>query len=297
MAQKILTNPYKRQDVFRCYHEAHRGFGSVVSAFHVLEEKHCYPSGCLWFSWRCRKIGKRHGCPRGFGHVGRECFSCHEFYEERVIHRPEVALPQKEFEAFSEELREFRWWLSQNLGRRLPFQGLVSAVKPRFHVSQGRHRERLSQSGFLLGFREGFFGNSRMEDRFYGIAGDGLIQRLRIVPGTQLEGEALLLMDRGRLVLERLSRLEVLSPGEGTALTRSEALISQATATVFQGQPERCFSCPRGALLDVWDEQQNLRHRVACLDGRPEPKDCSYAAELLLAELERCAEQDRTEQA
>lgn len=297
MAQTILRNSYKRQDVFRCFHEAHQGFGSVVSAYHVLEEKHCYPSGCLWFSWRCRKIGKRHGCPRGFGHVGRECFSCPEFYEERVIHRPEVALTKEGFEAYQEELREFRWWLSQNLGRRLPFQGVVNAVKPRFSVTQGRSRERLSLSGFLLGFREGFFGNSRMEDRFYGIAGDRLIQRLGIVPGTELEGEATLMMDRGRLILERLSRLEVLTSGKGTPLSWSETLISQTTATVFAGQPERCFACPKGTLLDAWDGNQVLRHRVACLDGRPDPKDCSYAAELLLADLELCAEQARIDQA
>ena len=296
MAQKILRNPYKRQDVFRCFHEAHRGFGSVVSAYHVLEEKHCYPQGCLWFAWRCRKIGKRHACPRDFKHVGRECFSCPDFYEERVIHRPEVALSKEGFEAFSEELREFRWWLSQNLGRRISFQGVVSAVKPRFSVSQGPRREHLSLSGFLLGFRNGFFGNSVMEDRFYGIAGDGLIQRLGIVPETKLEGEAVLGMDRGRLVLERLSRLEVLSRGEGEPWTKSEALVSRATASVFPGQPERCFACPKGALLDVWDEDQSLRHRLACLDGRPDPVDCSYGAELMLAELERCAEEGRASQ-
>lgn len=294
MAQRILTNPYKRQDVFRCYHEAHQGFGSVVSAYHVLEEKHCYPQGCLWFAWKCRRIGKRHGCPRGFGHVGRECFSCKEFYEERVIHRPEPALPPHEFEAFTEELREFRFWLSQNLGRRIPFQGEVSWVKPRFKVRRTGRHEHLSLSGFLLGFREGFFGNSPMQDRFYGIAGDRLIRRLGIVPGTELEGEAQLTLDRGRLILQGLSRLEVLTRGEGKPLSMSEALVAQSTATVFPGQPERCFACPQGILLNVWDGSAVTGHRVACLDGRADPRDCSYGAELMLAELERCAEQERS---
>ena len=46
----------------------------------------------------------------------------------------------------------------------------------------------------------------------------------------------------------------------------------------------------------VWDEDQSLRHRLACLDGRPDPVDCSYGAELMLAELERCAEEGRASQ-
>gem|GEM_PF-4997594 len=52
---KVLINQYKRQDVFRCSHQAHFRFESNVSVYHVLKEKNVFPKDASIFcgSARC----------------------------------------------------------------------------------------------------------------------------------------------------------------------------------------------------------------------------------------------------
>ena len=79
-----MKNQYKRTDIFRCVHDVHQKFQNRISVYHILKEKQCYPQGCFYFRWRCKQLNKKNKCYRGFFHVGRKCFGCRDFYDEKI---------------------------------------------------------------------------------------------------------------------------------------------------------------------------------------------------------------------
>ncbi len=129
---KILVNQYKRQDVFRCSHKAHFRFEKSVSVYHVLKEKKCFPEGCIWFLWKCHLLNKGNSCPKGYQHVGRNCFSCKNYFEEKINYQPEILLNEEQHKRFKQELEEFEEWLNTSAGKWVEFSGEVFSVKPHF---------------------------------------------------------------------------------------------------------------------------------------------------------------------
>ncbi|MFX0201192.1 MAG: hypothetical protein ACFFCW_34170, partial [Candidatus Hodarchaeota archaeon] len=119
--QKILINQHKRQDVFKCAHKAHFKFDKNVSVYHVMREKNCFPQGCIYFVWRCKLINKGKRCPKGYEHVGRKCFGCKYYYEEKVCHQPDVILDDEEFKKFEKSLEEYEEWLESVVGKDVEF--------------------------------------------------------------------------------------------------------------------------------------------------------------------------------
>ena len=93
----------------------------------------------------------------------------------------------------------------------------------------------------------------------------------------RLEFRATVREDRGRIVLERMRRLEVLRRGEGRVWTPADGMVAKRTAIAFPRQPERCLLCPSGTLLDVnQDTPSGVRHyrRLLCLEGMEDPEVC-----------------------
>ncbi|MGA1791229.1 MAG: hypothetical protein ACMUIM_07070, partial [bacterium] len=162
-----MRNQYKRLDVFRCTHESHQGFGHVVSAYHVLKEKACYPHGCVYFKWKCRKLNHKLPCPRSYEHVGKKCASCADYYDEKIVKRPKLLLSEKDYMDFLDDLRDFRIWLNARKGREADCAGTIRSVKPRFILHRHYDRNSLSVNGFLLTFEDGFIGLTHFEDPFY----------------------------------------------------------------------------------------------------------------------------------
>ena len=78
-----MINPYKRTDIFRCKYPAHARFEHQVSTYHVLRVKNCFPQGCLSFKWRCELMDKGKRCIKGFKFIGKKCFGCRFFYDEK----------------------------------------------------------------------------------------------------------------------------------------------------------------------------------------------------------------------
>jgi hypothetical protein len=145
--QKVLINQYKRQNVFQCGHKAHFRFEKNVSVYHVLKEKKCHPEGCIYFLWKCRLLNKGHSCPKGYQHVGRNCFSCKNYFEEKITYQPEILLNKEEFENFQRELEEFENWLEGAIGKRVEFSGTVNSVKPHFKKKKFGSKESLTFPG------------------------------------------------------------------------------------------------------------------------------------------------------
>ena len=290
---RSFINQYKRQDVFRCVQDFHAGFENQVSVYHVLKEKGCFPEGCIYFRWRCRLLNKGEPCPKKFRHVGRICFGCRDFYDEKLINSPRLLLEEAAYRAFQEELLDFESWLDEVEGREVNFTGTVDAVKPMFRkfIHPGK-RSSLKFEGFLVAFGEGYFDYVHFEDRCYLRVGRSTQRRQRFARGDRLDFYAKVRLSHGRLVLKRPRRLEVEGGGggEGEPWTEGRALVAMKTGTTFKGQPERCIACDRGVLIDV---EESAKHRARryrqlfCLEGEKDSAFCRYAVKRRLA-MERC---------
>ena len=276
-----MRNCYKRTNVFRCSNPTHAKFDKKVSVYHVLKVRNCYPNGCVYFLWRCQKLNKGEACPRGYQHVGRKCFGCKFFYDEKVNNQLEVALQDGSMEQFWTELQEFEDWLQEVQGRTFSIFGEVKSVKPRFKKQIIGDKSWLKLQGFLLVFDECYIGNTHFEDHAFVIVSTRLHKRLQFAPGDRLEFQAVVQEDRGRIVFEHLRRIEFERKNSQGIWTESEARVALATATEFPQQPESCFYCEHGALVDVFastaDGEQYYRH-LYCLKSIADPHYCYVRA-------------------
>ena len=272
-----LTNPWKRPGVFVCEHSAHEDFAGSVSPYHVLREKRCFPQGCLYFRWRCRRLEKGRACKRKFTHVGRLCRGCREYGEEKVHQQPRLLLTPGQWLDFRRELGEFEDWFDETVGREVEVTATVSEVKPCF-VREVGAGSRIRFRGFLLVFPRAHLDWTLLDSAVYLRVSRSAQQRHAFRQGDALEFRATVRHSRGRIVLERMRRVEVLSRGSGRVWTPAEGLVAKHTATAFSMQPEQCLQCPHGTLLDVHQETPGgVRHfrRLLCLEGVAGPEVCS----------------------
>ena len=237
-------------------------------------------------------LNKGNPCIRGYTHVGRNCPGCRYYYEEKEMNRPEIEVEAEAYDNFRMELRAFEDWVEDRAGKRVTFAGTIHSVKPGFRWSWNGKSWRLSFQGFLIVFQEGYVGNDHFEDFCYATVSRTLQARWMLRAGDGVEFEAVFAMDRGRLVLSRLSRIEVVDRGAGDVWTESQAHVARTTGTLFTSQEEVCVACPRGALVDFLDEYgKGVRHyrRMLCLEGMPDPGLCTYRVHRLL-QVQVCQE-------
>jgi len=277
--QRILKNQYKRQDIFRCSHKAHYKFEKNVSVYHVLLEKKCFPQGCLYFFWKCRLLNKGRSCPKGFEHVGRKCFGCKEYYEEKVCYQPELLLKQNEFEKFKNSLEEYEEWLGEVSGRDVEFSGEINSIKPLLKKTIYPRGTSLKFKGFLLNFKNGWINRVFLDDYLYAWVSVGVQKKQNFSKGDKLDFKARLLIDRGRIVLGKVRYVEFSEKTDKLSWDLSEALVAKSTGTELDCQPERCLACEKGCLLDVVDKsahtEKAYRH-LFCLAGIKDPENCVY---------------------
>ncbi len=270
-------NHYKRRDVFLCQQEGHRAFDYRVSVYHVLKEKRCYPHGCVSFSWKCSRFAKGSSCSRGFRRVGRMCFGCKFFIDEKINHRPRVVLSPARFDAFKNELREFESWLRDFRGREVNFSGTVFSVKPNAAIDPSRNW-RTSFHGFLLVFKEGFVNLVRWKDFCYVRVSGRVQERYRFRPGDKVDFFARLTEDRGRIILIGINRVEIDHRAEGSWWNASKARVALQTGRIIDGQPDKCLNCGGGCLVDVKPSHgmsSGVHRRLFCLEGVKDPRFCT----------------------
>lgn len=279
---RTLINQHKRLDVFRCVHDAHGRFDSRVSVYHVLKARRCYPGGCVYFRWRCRRLERGQNCPRSFNFVGRLCGGCTHFEDEKMSNHLVSLLDGKAEERFRRELSDYEFWLEGLRCREVDFYGEVFSVKPHavrtVHPSGGIEN-RLQ--GFLVSFLEGYIGYTHFRDPVYLQLDLRQQRRWEAAPGDRLQFEARLHTDRGRLVLRRPRALEFDRRGEAQVLSEGEARVAVRTARYRRLQPEKCFACAHGLLADVRDlsgPSEKRYRRMACLRGVDSPMECAIPA-------------------
>jgi len=273
---RAITNAWKQRGVFSCTHAAHEDFEGCVSPYHVLREKHCYPQGCIYFLWRCRRLEKGQACKRRFTDVGRLCRGCREYEEEKVHQQPRLLLTPGQWAAFRRELEAFEDWFDHNVGRDVEASGEVVEVKPSF-VREVDAGSCIRFRGFLVLLREAYLDRTLLRSPVYLRVSRSGQERHELRAGDVLDFRATVREDRGRVVLERPRAIEVLSRGRGAVWTFSAGLVAKQTATAFRRQPERCLLCPAGTLLDVHQETRDGERRyrrLLCLEGERDPQHC-----------------------
>ncbi|MEW5804289.1 MAG: hypothetical protein AB1847_19510 [bacterium] len=287
-----MRNQYKRLDVFRCRHESHQGFGNVVSAYHVLKEKGCYPHGCIYFKWKCHKLDRGISCPKTYTHVGRKCISCPEYFDEKIIKCPEVLLGPEDYEHFLKNFRDFEMWLYGKRDKQVDFTGEIKAVKPRFIMSCHNGHSRVSFQGFLVVFEKGFVDLTSFEDTIYAILSPSQQTRFRLGEGDQLDLRAILRIDRGRLVLDHVRAIEVERKVSAKSWTLAEARQVLLTSRILDTQCEKCLNCPHSSLVDVQRSdalpEGQKKRKLLCLKGMSTPEYCIIQAKEKLHQIDHC---------
>ena len=271
-----MRNEYKRSDIFLCTNRAHARFGKRVSVYHVLKVRKCYPNGCVYFYWRCKKLNKGESCPRGYSHVGRKCFGCKEFYDVKITNHLQLAVDSSGWENFRRDLEDFENWVQEVQGKELSINGRIDGVKPHVVRSNGAG---LSLRGFILTFREVFIDRTHFEDFAYADVSVAQMRRYRFSPGDRMEFLASVQLDQGRVVFRKLHRIEFDEHQPNRKWNETDTVVSVSTAAELPGQPEKCHFCPHGVLVDVkgYGGNGNEGRRLYCLEGVRDPEECPLA--------------------
>lgn len=282
--QTVIKNKYKAAHLFICRHPIHKRFDFIVSPYHVLKQKKCFGSGCVEFLWRCKIHAKGKKCPRGYLHVGRNCFSCKHYYEEKICRVPEPLMSQAELETFLKDLVEYEYWLSTVEGKTVPFEGTVSAIQPWLQKIIDTEGSFTHLKGFLISFKCGYIGDELFDDTVYLRIGRRFLVKWNPVPGDDLEFEAILSSDRGRVVLSWPKRVEITRNGGDSLINYSRAVVGRATGAIVQDDVKTCRECPFGALLDVIQRhpKPDQYRRFFCLRGVSQSADCPVRLEFKL---------------
>ena len=274
-------NQYKRLDVFRCSQDAHRHFDGRVSVYHVLKEKACYPKGCLYFLWRCGLFEKGNRCVSGYTYVGKFCKGCTYYIEEKVHLQPERILSEEVYNRFLEDLEEFETWLETIKFKSSSIGGRIRTVKPRVETVLLPGERHLRIPGYLLVIKNGFIGQDMFMDTFYIRVSKQMMKQIRFIPKMRIELIGEIREDRGRLIVHRPRKIEILKKGWGFPWTDEKALVAVKTATLLKEQTDPCLECRWGLLADVIDRrhrEENRYRNLYCLKGIADPEGCYVRA-------------------
>lgn len=279
MFYEVITNPYKRNDVFRCTHPSHQKFNHQVSAYHVLKEKKCYPDGCLFFEWHCSLLEKGNRCVHGYQYAGKKCKGCTHYFDEKFHFQPECLLNDDAYQKFEEEAEQFNAWLEAVYYKCVACSGRIQSVKPWFEYYCHHHQKKRIFKGYLLVFENGFIGNHPFHGHFYVRISDKLMKQYGFVSKMKIDFVAEVRYNQGRIVLYFPKAIEILNRGWGYRWSRSKALVALKTGTTLKYQTKTCLSCTWSVLIDSVDEREQplLRTRkLHCIKGVPDPDVCSY---------------------
>ncbi len=206
-------NLFKDIDKFRCVHEVHRHFKSQMSAYHILIEKNCFPNGCMYFQWKCRLLAKQRKCFRNFKNVGKECFNCKYFYEDKIHQYPEFIDSDVSLADFELEFDEFVEWIHQLKNKRVLCEGRITSIRPDLSVNFKQNSYNITLGGFLIHFSSGYIDNIPFDDPFYLSVSSLTQNKIRFRKDDVLEFEASLFLDKGRFVFRKSGKFHFIERG------------------------------------------------------------------------------------
>ena len=277
--QTTYRNQYKRHDIFSCNHSAHHRFGGAVSTYYILEEKKCYPEGCINFIWRCHLLNKGHACPKKYQHVGRKCFSCKQFYEEKYCQQPSLMVAEKDYKQFLRDQEDFDFWISRLINREVQIDAQIVSIKPDLYMFQDRPRPRFRFNGWILVFNSVYIGYDLFDDTAFGWISDKTQKIFKFSSGDRFEAAGRFNFERGRLLFNRIHNIEKKDGVNNAPPDLSSIMVATETASLVPVQPEKCIRCPQGILIENEKSTQNKNQRrrnLICLKGIKNPAECLY---------------------
>ena len=285
--QNVIKNMYKKKGLFVCKHPVHEKFDFAVSPYHVFKHKKCYGIGCVEFIWQCRVDTKGKKCPRGYKHVGRNCASCKYYHDEKICRIPKALMNQAELEQFLKDLEDYEYWLSTVENKRVTVSGKISAVQPSIIKTIDSNSIQTRLAGFLIKFDSAHIGYDLFDDPLYLRVGATFLNRHNPAPNDDIDFEAELKNDRGRIVLVKPSRVELSSNGNQPLIDYSRALVGKTTGAIVLDDIRLCRNCPYGALLDIHETspRPNSYRRFYCLRGVEYAYTCPIRLQRILSDL------------
>ncbi len=211
----------------------------------------------------------------GYTTPGRKCKGCTYYVEEKLHFQPTLLLPSDAYTQFIEEIENYENWLEKIRFTRQPIAGRIYTVRPWFEKHLFPDRSRLDLRGYLLVFMD------RFEDPFYVRISQGQMQEYGFIPRMKVEMVGEIREDRGRIVIQHVAQVEKKTKGWGWQWTKDKAQVAVKTATEFTFQPEKCFACSWGALVDITELTENEKkkyRRLYCLKGIVNPSVCYVSA-------------------
>jgi len=274
--RRIFRNHYKRPDIFSCHHSSHHRFGSAVTPHHILNEKKCYPNGCIVFKWKCRRLDKGHACPKKFGHVGRKCFSCKEFFEDKYMQAPQLRISEDEYARFRTNLEDLDFWLNGIVGNEIELEATFAAVKPNLRAS-GTRNQFYHFVNWLAIFESAHVNYDLFDDACFARMSEKTQSRYRFKEGDRILCRATPIFDRGRLIFTRLHGIEATTNHGNPEWDRARVEVAAATASRIDMQTEKCLACRYGCLIDMNGNGRSPQNRsLLCLAGQKLPEECAY---------------------
>jgi hypothetical protein len=211
--------------------------------------------------------------------VGRNCFSCPQFYEEKIQYKAVSLLSPDEYQKFSEELIEFEIWWESLVGKEVRFYGKLDSVKPQFLQFVSPQARSLQHHGYTLIARSGFIDRYEIDDTIYFSVSKKTYANLAFRRGDLFECTATFQLDAGRIVLSQLRHFDFEERGEGKVYSEGDTKVIQATGTFFNKQPEKCLQCPQGSLIDTvaqTNSHEKTYRQLMCFEGFSQPELCTY---------------------
>jgi hypothetical protein len=184
-------------------------------------------------------------------------------------------------------------WANGKKGREVNCSGRLKAVKPRFIVNCHHGRSQVSFKGFLLIFQELFIDLTLFEDTAYALLSPSQQSRLHLSDGDRLDFRAILRLNRGRLILDRVHGVEIEEKAGTESWTVTEAKQALLCGHVHDHQYEKCLNCLYGCLIDVNEAEipslpDHKRRKLFCLKGVPDPTYCIVQAREELHQVDYC---------
>ncbi len=204
---------------------------------------------------------------------------------------PSATIPREELERFKKDLEEFEYWLSTVENKRNHFSGKISSVLPSLYrtLDNGYISTRLN--GFLIRFDRGYIGYDLFDDAIYLRVGNIFLERHSPAAGDDIEFEAKLINDRGRLIFLKPSAVEITQNGNMPMFDYSKALVAKSTGAIVKDDIRLCRDCPYGSLLDIEEisPKENRYRRFYCLRGVEQAYNCPIRLDRILAKLNESA--------
>jgi hypothetical protein len=237
------------------------------------------------FVWKCRLLDKGHSCPKKFKHVGRKCFSCKHYFDEKYMRQPKLKVSEEDFAKFRSNVEDLDFWLDEIVGRQIELEATIDAIKPNFRPHGNPHRERYAFLNWLAVFRSAYIEYDLFDDVCFARISDKTQSRFALAPSDRIICKAVPSFDRGRLIFTRLHNIEVKRGGQKPEWRRSDVEVAAATAVGLNLQAEKCLRCRYGCLIDrPHHDVGNGSRSLLCLAGQKVPEECAYP---LMKMLER----------